>query len=190
MLGLFVTVYRGVLDSFVACGGEKFTCMAAMVEMLSTALWPIGIGLAAGIIALWCYRYLSAQLKALDCDMENGTLELLNQLTRYRGEWTCSTATPNDPLPAARSRRMMPLIIGALLVAFGIEIEHYAAAWPAFAYVLFTFGLACLPANFLALRMHRLRGATAPMAAVACLCWCAAERLLALFLPVTVSAAR
>lgn len=37
---------------------------------------------SVGVVAFWCYRYLSARLLALDREMENASLDLLNQLTR------------------------------------------------------------------------------------------------------------
>jgi hypothetical protein len=35
-------------------------------------------------VALWCYRYLLSEVEAFDSDMENASLELMNQLGRLR----------------------------------------------------------------------------------------------------------
>jgi biopolymer transport protein ExbB/TolQ len=79
LVGLFGTVF-GIVTSFVGCGGEKSTCMAAVVKNLSEAIWATAAGLLVAIFALWSYRYLCAQLEALDTEMRAATLELANLL--------------------------------------------------------------------------------------------------------------
>lgn len=79
LVGLFGTIF-GIAASFVGCGGEKSTCMAAVVKNLSEAIWPSAAGLLIAVFALWSYRYSSAQLETLDTEMRATTLELANLL--------------------------------------------------------------------------------------------------------------
>jgi len=58
--------------------------MAAICQRLSESMWPTELGLLVGLIALWSYEYLAGQLSALDQEMESASLELLNQLGRFR----------------------------------------------------------------------------------------------------------
>jgi biopolymer transport protein ExbB/TolQ len=50
-LGLLITVI-GIVGSFVGCGGEKSTCMAAIVDRLANVIARSALGLLVGIIAL------------------------------------------------------------------------------------------------------------------------------------------
>ena len=79
-LGLLITV-EGIVFSFVSCGGEKSTCLAAVVDRLSNAIARTALGLLVGIPSLWCYRYLRGQLEDLDVEMRNAALELANVLS-------------------------------------------------------------------------------------------------------------
>jgi biopolymer transport protein ExbB len=81
LLGLLITV-DGMVSSFGSCGGEKSTCMAAVVGGLSDAIARGAFGLLVGIASLWCYRYLRSKLDDLDVEMKNVTLELANTPTR------------------------------------------------------------------------------------------------------------
>ena len=49
--------------------------------------WPTGLGLLVGLVSLWCYRYLTGRLSTIDLEMENASLDLLNQLSRFRGRF-------------------------------------------------------------------------------------------------------
>lgn len=77
--GLSATVH-GIVGSFVGCGGEKWTCLAAVVDRLSSAIAASALGLIVGILLLLCYRYLLGRVEALDVEMKNVTLELANAL--------------------------------------------------------------------------------------------------------------
>jgi biopolymer transport protein ExbB/TolQ len=55
--------------------------MAAIFEGLSQALIPTAFGVMVALIALWSYRYLGAKVEAFDSDMENASLQLINQLS-------------------------------------------------------------------------------------------------------------
>ena len=78
-LGLLITV-EGIYGSFVGCGGEKWTCLAAMVDRLSNAIARGALGLLVGIVSFWCYQYLQSRLEYLDIEMKDMTLELAHAL--------------------------------------------------------------------------------------------------------------
>lgn len=82
--GLFGTVL-GIVNSFPGCGGERSACMAAADERLSDSFVPTGLGLLVALPALWGYRFLCREMDALDMEMENASLELVNYLTVGRG---------------------------------------------------------------------------------------------------------
>lgn len=92
--GLFGTIL-GIINSFRGGGGEKHAVMAAVAKGLSESMWPTAFGLLVGLIALWSHEYLAGQLSALDKEMENASLELLNQLSRFRVPFTTEAST-ND----------------------------------------------------------------------------------------------
>jgi len=79
LLGLLITI-DGMVSSFGSCGGERSTCIAAVVGALSDAIARSGIGLLVGIVSLWCYRCLQSELDDFDVEMKNTTLELANAL--------------------------------------------------------------------------------------------------------------
>jgi biopolymer transport protein ExbB/TolQ len=80
-LGVFATVF-GVVNSFRGVDGEKTTIMAAICRELSVAIVPTALGLLVALTALWCYKYLLAEVEALDSEMEDASLELVNPLGR------------------------------------------------------------------------------------------------------------
>jgi biopolymer transport protein ExbB/TolQ len=81
LLGLLITV-DGIVSSFVGCGGEKWTCLAAVVERLSNA---VARGLLVGIVSSLCYRHLMSRLDEFVTEMRCMTLELADILaTRSR----------------------------------------------------------------------------------------------------------
>ena len=77
----------GIVGSFKGCGCEASAHLAALNESLSESIWPTALGLLVGLISLWCYRYLAGRLETIDHEMDNGSLALLNQLTRYSGRF-------------------------------------------------------------------------------------------------------
>ena len=83
-LGVFGTVL-GVVNSFPGGSWEKTAMMAAIAERLSQSLVPIALSLLVAIPAQCCYRYLSSQIETFDMEMQNASLDLVNQLVRYRG---------------------------------------------------------------------------------------------------------
>jgi hypothetical protein len=85
-IGLFGTSL-GMVNSFLGCGGEKSACLAATAAALSRSIWPTALGLLSGLISLWFYRYLSGRMESIDTEMASASLDLANQLTRYRGHF-------------------------------------------------------------------------------------------------------
>lgn len=78
-LGLLATVFC-IITSFVGCGGDAWTCLAAVVERLAHAEAPTALGLLIAVPAYWLHRHLGGQLELLDHDMQLGIGELMRQL--------------------------------------------------------------------------------------------------------------
>ncbi|MGJ5819751.1 MotA/TolQ/ExbB proton channel family protein [Paludibaculum fermentans] len=78
-LGILLTL-PGIIGAFIGCGGERSTCMAAIVSRLSYAIARCPLGLLVGILAYCMYHFLCRQLKELALDMHSATLELANVL--------------------------------------------------------------------------------------------------------------
>jgi hypothetical protein len=53
--------------------------------------------LAVGVVSLWFYLYLTGRLRSIDLEMENASLELLNQLSRLPSRFTVG-ATSDAPV--------------------------------------------------------------------------------------------
>jgi hypothetical protein len=90
-IGLFGTIL-GIVNSFRGISGDRWSGYAAICEGLSESMWSTAFGLLAGIVALWCYRYLEGTLQTLDHEMESASLDLLNQLGRFRGRFSAEPA--------------------------------------------------------------------------------------------------
>lgn len=56
--------------------------MALYFEGLSEALAPCALGLAVALTAKWCYSYLLTEAEELDSEMNNASLQLINDLGR------------------------------------------------------------------------------------------------------------
>jgi hypothetical protein len=97
-IGLFGTVV-GMVNSFLGCGGEKSACLAATTAALSRSIWPTALGLLSGLISLWFYRYLSGRMESIDTEMASASLDLANQLTRYRGHFESAAIASPIELP-------------------------------------------------------------------------------------------
>jgi biopolymer transport protein ExbB/TolQ len=82
LLGLLITV-EGIVSSFVGRGGEKWACLAAVVERLSNAVARGALGLLVGIVSSWCYRHLMSRLDDFAMEMKCMTLELADILTTF-----------------------------------------------------------------------------------------------------------
>lgn len=81
LLGLAL-VPMGIIGSFVGCGGDRWSCTAALVDHLANAITRCLPGLLTGILALTFHRCLAAQLRAIEVDIHAVSLDLLNFLSR------------------------------------------------------------------------------------------------------------
>lgn len=194
LVGLFGTVL-GILNSFQGCGGQRSTCMAAGAELVSEALWPTGFGLALGMMSLWFYRYLAARLETFDIEMENGSLDLLNHLSRIPGPFTFALPTGRmfgeEPLDdVSRDEKFVRLsryLVGTMLlvawcaqVFLDVEYDFLAS----YVRVPIMFGLSCLPAYPLWVKLLRRRpGGMLALASIICACWSIAELVIGRHLP-------
>jgi biopolymer transport protein ExbB/biopolymer transport protein TolQ len=82
LVGAFGTVL-GIMSSFPGCGASRSYCMTVECESLSEALLPTALGLLVAMLTVWCYKYLSSELEALEVEMENESLALVNYLIIY-----------------------------------------------------------------------------------------------------------
>ena len=80
LAGVLGTVV-GIPTVFKGCAGDRFACMAAVIDAIATALVPVALGLLVALQALWCYRYLSSRVEAFDTEMENSSVHVLDALT-------------------------------------------------------------------------------------------------------------
>jgi hypothetical protein len=205
-VGLFGTIV-GIVNSFTGVIGEKTSIMAAFVNRLSESLWPTALGLLVGIIALWCYRYLESSLETLDQEMESASLELLNQLARFRGRFSAEPAIQrlsDGPMFDEKSlaelsqdekfwRRCMFLTATALVMAWMAQVLRYFGDYSlplyqsvqtACLFFPFLFGISCLPMYPVWTKLlHRRSGGLAALGSLFCLCWSLAELVLGVSLP-------
>jgi len=72
------------VNSYKGLGTSKWAALAALTESLSESLVPTAMGLIVALVALWCYKYLLAEVEAIDSEMENAALQLFNHLGRLR----------------------------------------------------------------------------------------------------------
>jgi len=80
-LGVFATVF-GIINSFKGFSGQWQNLLAQRFREFSWSLVPTALGLLVALAALWCYKYLVAEVEAFDSEMENASLELANNLGR------------------------------------------------------------------------------------------------------------
>ncbi len=76
----FLIVLEGIASSFVGCGGEKWTCLAAGVERLANAIARGTLGLLVGIVSSMCYQHLQRRLAEAGMELRCAILELANSL--------------------------------------------------------------------------------------------------------------
>jgi hypothetical protein len=205
-IGMFGTLL-GIVNSFRGITGSRSSGMAALAKALSESMWPTAFGLAVGIVALWCYRYLEGRLQTLDHEMENASIELLNQLSRFRRRFSAepSTILPSDgPMfgekPLAEfspdEKFLLPSILlagTALAGAWCVQMARYfgqdaiplhPALWAACVYLVLMCGLSFVPAYPVwTLLLRRRSGALVALASIICLCWSIAELVLDVPIP-------
>ncbi|HVN98115.1 MAG TPA: MotA/TolQ/ExbB proton channel family protein [Syntrophorhabdaceae bacterium] len=80
-IGLFGTVW-GIMDSFREIGAKGTTSLAVVAPGISQALIATAIGLATAIPAVLAYNYFMGRVKGIASKIENGSIYLLNYLTR------------------------------------------------------------------------------------------------------------
>jgi hypothetical protein len=125
-IGIFGTLL-GIANSFPGIAGARREIVAAIYGNLARSLWPTALGLLVGLMSLFCFESLAERLRTLEQEMENASLELLNQLSRFRGKFTAGPAInrPIDlPLFGERSLDELQLLrrrpggLAALAAAF------------------------------------------------------------------------
>jgi|SRR5450755_189017 biopolymer transport protein ExbB/TolQ len=87
LVGLFGTIW-GIMNSFPGMGIDKATGLAVVTGRLSLACASAALGLLTALQSLWCHRYLTGRLEDFDGEMEDTSIELVNQLTihlQHRG---------------------------------------------------------------------------------------------------------
>jgi hypothetical protein len=199
--GLFGTII-GIVNSFQGIAGDKTSGMAALAKRLSEAMWPTVLGLLVGVIAFWSYDFVTGRLRTLDQEMENASLELLNQLSRFARRFT-----PEPEISSARDRTMFGektfdqlsrdekslrrsiLVTGTgfLLAWCALAVRYFAhesislssaVGW-GFVYVILMFGISYFPAYPVWVKVLRRRpGGLAALGSMVCLCWTVAELVL------------
>jgi hypothetical protein len=202
LVGLFGTVL-GIGNSFRGLGTSQTTAMAYLCKNLSESLWPTAFGLLVGLVSLWFYKYLAARLCTFDLEMENASLELLNQLSRLPGRFAITPGVNSrmfgeEPLDKVRRdekflRRCTFLAGTALVLAWFAQALLYfghdalpmsSAVLTASVFVPIAFGIACFPAYPVWVKLLRRRpGGLVALASIFCLCWSAAELALGWHLP-------
>ena len=194
-VGLFGTIL-GMANSFPGYDGPRLSIRPIIFENLSQSLWPTAFGLAVGLMSLWFYRYLTGRLRTFDLEMENASIDLLNQLSRFPGRFAIAPAVdspmfgekPLDELKRDNKfRRWCVFIAGiAFLSAWFAEALFYVDEYSLPAYIRFPLmcGLVFLPAYPLWVKLVRRRsGGLIALASVICLCWSVAELVLGRHLP-------
>lgn len=204
--GLFGTV-SGIVGSFGGITGPRREIYAAVSGRLSESMVPTAFGLMVGIVSLCCYRYLEDRLQTLDLEMEGATLELMNQLSRFRGRAPLGLAiNPISDAPmfgekslAELSRdetfeRRCMLLTGVAIAAawfaqmlryFGhYSLPLYSSVQTACVYIPFMFGISCLAVHPIWTKLlGRRSGGLVALGAAFCLCWTLAELALGISLP-------
>ncbi len=176
--------------------GRRERMLAFTFDHLATSLWFTAFGLAVGLLSLWFYQYLAGRLRTIDLEMENASLDLLNQLSRLPARFAIAAAIdgpmfgekPLDELNRDDTFRRWCIFlagIGFLSAWFSealIYVEEYSLA--VYVRVPLMFGLSFLPAYPLWAKLLRRRpGGLIALASVICLCWSVAELALGRHLP-------
>jgi MotA/TolQ/ExbB proton channel family len=190
-VGLFGTVL-GIFNSFRGTTGPRVTIMAAIAGQLSESLWFTAFGLAVGLMSLWFYRYLTEKLRTIDLEMENASLDLLNQLSRIPGRFAIAPAVGGpmfgeespDELKRDEKFQLRSRYVAAAALVLASCIQAWLSWSISWIYIPLTFGLSCLPAYPLWVKLLRRKpGGLIALASVICLFWSVAELVLGRHLP-------
>ena len=95
-VGLLGTV-EGFHNSFGGVHGSKESIVAHLFEGLSQAFVPCAFGLMVALAAMWGYKYLLAEVDAFNSEMENASLQLMDDLGRLEPRITDSTSAREPP---------------------------------------------------------------------------------------------
>jgi hypothetical protein len=195
--GVFGTLL-GILNLFRGIAGSKWSIMLAFGRGTSESLWPTAFGLAVGVVSMGFYLYLTSRLRTIDLEMENASLELLNQLGRLPSRFTVG-ATTDAPMfgevsldKVAQDERFqcrcMLLAGTALALAWFAQASRYVfvdseflgpAIQMACFYLPIVFGLSCLPMYLVWVKLlNRRPGGLMALGSVFCLCWSLFELVL------------
>ena len=191
-LGVFGTVAT-FSNAFPGIAGQRESVMAYMFDHLSTSMSFTAFGLAVGLMSLWFYRQLSGRLRTFDLEMENASLDLLNQLSRFPGRFGTAPAI-DGPMFGEKSvdeltrddkfeRRCLFLAGPALLLAWLAQVLRSGDFVP-WVHLPLMFAVSCVAAYpAWAKFLHRRPGGLIALASVICLCWSIAELALGRHLP-------
>ncbi len=201
-VGIFGTIL-GIVNSFQGISGERISAMAAIRRGISESLWPTAFGLLVGLVSLWFYEYLTGRLRTIDLEMENASLDLLNQLSRLPSRFTIRDAADSRLFgevsfdEVARDERFQSRCIflagAALVLAFFAQASRYvlvdsislgSAVRVACFYLPIVFGLSCLPMYLVWVKLlGRRPGGLTALGSLFCLCWSVAELVFGVHLP-------
>ncbi|HYZ86328.1 MAG TPA: hypothetical protein VE621_18085 [Bryobacteraceae bacterium] len=178
--------------AFIGCGGEKWTCIAAIIERVSASLWPIALGLAIGLCSRCVYLYFATRLAGVDAEMDAAILDLTNQLAGRRA-WTfrheygaleAPSLFAQFSAPRADNTRPYQAMLRAgtiALIAICLRIAEHVyfdfrplvtASWTGAVEVLLAFLVSTFPARTFARRLtHHPRDGAVLLASAFCLCW-------------------
>ena len=85
-VGLFGTVV-GIINAFKGIANEKVTGLSAVAGGISEALVTTALGLLVAVPAVWAFNYFTSRVEALDVEMDNSSMELINYfITRRAGK--------------------------------------------------------------------------------------------------------
>jgi len=209
LVGIFGTVLT-FSDAFPGIAGQRESVMAYMFEHLSTSMSFTAFGLLVGLLSLWSYRYLTGRLRIFDREMENASLDLLNQLSRCRGRLTFGSVIdrpgpmfgekPLEELSRDErfKQRCMVLAGTALVLAWFAQASRYfffgllpmdAAVRAPWFHTLIIFGISCLGVGCILAHpvwsklLRRRPGGLVALGSILCLGWSVAELLLGVHLP-------
>jgi hypothetical protein len=193
-------------NSFVGFNGPASYGLGLVADGLSRSIWPTALGLFVGLVSLSFHKYLNGALDTFDCEMKCTSLDLANQLARYRGRWIVGPPTKpvcsgpifgaNPPVELRLGPRLsfgsMVFTGAAIFMAWSLQVLRYfehdylpfdSAPWAACKYLLLVFVVSCIPAYVVSVRiLHRGLRTTTVLAAASCLVWCSFELILGVHL--------
>jgi len=203
-IGIFGTVLT-FSDAFPGIAGQRESVPTYMFDHLATSMSFTAFGLLVGLMSLWFYRYLTGRLSTFDLEMENASLDLLNQLSRFRGRFTIGHVIESHrPMFGEKTldevrkegkfeRRCMVLAGTALVLAWLAQAWRYlavdfvslsSAVLAACIYLPIVFVISCLPMYLVWSKLLRRRpGGLVALGSILCLCWSVAELVLGVHLP-------